>query len=101
MCLFVCVSFMLFFLFIRSPPCPTLTDTRFPYTTLCRSAGASGLKLHAVRLVRIAHCLLDLADHARMHVALPPWLRDPAPYYVSPVGSLPVDRKSTRLNSSH
>src|SRR5687768_2125058 len=30
-------------------------------------AGAEGLELHAVGLVRIAHCLLDLADHARMH----------------------------------
>src|SRR6188474_3225832 len=32
-------------------------------------AGAERLQLHTVRLMRVAHRLLDLADHARMHVA--------------------------------
>src|SRR5207247_4376676 len=30
------------------------------------------LQLHPIGLMRISHCLLDLADHARMHVASPP-----------------------------
>src|SRR3546814_12189349 len=32
-----CLLMRFFFLMIRRPPRSTLTDTRFPYTTLCRS----------------------------------------------------------------
>ncbi len=54
-------------------------------------AGAERLELHAVGLVRVAHRLLDLADHARMHVADTSYgAGRPAPYFVAPVGSLPV-----------
>src|SRR3546814_20701182 len=33
------MSFVVFFLMIRLPPCSTRTDTLFPYTTLFRSGG--------------------------------------------------------------
>src|SRR2546429_3296871 len=63
--------FIFFFLMIRRPPRSTL----FPYTTLFRSACTSSLRLGAYRRRR---CRLQ-AGHA----------------------SASLDRKSTRLNSSH
>src|SRR3546814_14777099 len=36
-------SLLFFFLMIRRPPRSTRTDTLFPYTTLFRSAGPTGL----------------------------------------------------------
>src|SRR6266446_9754275 len=62
-----------FFLMIRRPPRSTL----FPYTTLFRSRGAAGPRLHVRYLARrYRHCLRRSAVARR-------------------------DRKSTRLNSSH
>src|SRR2546422_10968613 len=66
-----------FFLMIRRPPRSTL----FPYTTLFRSQ------------VRLHHLLLGLR---RLDLALP----DDRHHALDLVG-LGVDRKSTRLNSSH
>src|SRR2546422_3005878 len=80
--MFVCsscvvhVSFFFFFLMIRRPPRSTL----FPYTTLFRSRSATNLK--AVFRLRDA---TDAEDLALMTVPL----------------NLEIDRKSTRLNSSH
>src|SRR5438874_12027711 len=65
-------SFLFFFLLIRPPPRSTL----FPYTTLFRSAGASDLTLS-----RLPSSLARSVAH------------EP--------GVAAVDRKSTRLNSSH
>src|SRR5689334_23774152 len=68
---------------IRRPPRSTL----FPYTTLFRSVGAvvgqneRGLKGHLRRLDQVAAAQLDRID---LHLC-----------------SRGVDRKSTRLNSSH
>src|SRR3546814_11379022 len=47
------VVVLVFFLMIRRPPCSTRTDTLFPYTTLCRSAGRRGMGgLHRLRSKR-------------------------------------------------
>src|SRR3546814_12488511 len=95
------------FVMIRRPPSPTRTDTLFPYTTLFRSS--SGWPKHHLRLrhqcdvgavfgadARLPHRqpLADLhrgrlADQHRTHWAS-----------AEKVG-LALDRKSTRLNSSH
>src|SRR3712207_8786607 len=69
----------LFFLMIRRPPRSTL----FPYTTLFRSDPRARL---GVRGVRPGAHAAGAAGHARGHR-----LAD----------RLPLDRKSTRLNSSH
>src|SRR3990172_4001382 len=61
-----------FFLMIRRPPRSTL----FPYTTLFRSAARVVAEEHEPALVEV----LQQND---------------------PRGRIPVDRKSTRLNSSH
>src|SRR3546814_18918018 len=56
--------FFLFFLMIRRPPRSTRTDTLFPYTTLFRSIGGSGVsgqRRAARELER------DLALHAVVH----------------------------------
>src|SRR3546814_18434629 len=82
-------SFLFFFLMIRRPPRSTRTDTRFPYTTLFRS--------HRLR-----------KDEAvRFHAVLSrPWARRALHSDRSVLPELEgaaerVDRKSTRLNSSH
>src|SRR3712207_8334433 len=72
--------FYFFFLMIRRPPRSTL----FPYTTLFRSAEAFDRRRRALALERRA-AELALGGLQRL-------LR---------VGALAIDRKSTRLNSSH
>src|SRR3712207_7569055 len=74
---------------IRRPPRSTL----FPYTTLFRSRGARGVGVRGAlerpageRLAELVHAL----------EALPPVLREAAREDL-----LELDRKSTRLNSSH
>src|SRR2546429_6563894 len=78
-------SFCFFFLMIRRPPRSTL----FPYTTLFRSQRARlrarGFDLTHVRDVE------DAARLAHRHVLLAR----------ARVGQRHLDRKSTRLNSSH
>src|SRR3989475_4192600 len=69
---------------IRRPPRSTL----FPYTTLFRSVGERGARHHGVLHQEIA---VEAAQGAeRLLAALPQALALPR-----------VDRKSTRLNSSH
>src|SRR5258705_9377540 len=78
----LCLFF--FFLMIRRPPRSTL----FPYTTLFRSAfavAASTMSEHAV--------LLEISLAGRMPRA--------ATAVARPGGPVGIDRKSTRLNSSH
>src|SRR3546814_20837034 len=84
--------FLIFlFLLIRRPPRSTRTDTLFPYTTLFRS-------LHPVRRQALDERVQVALEHAlrglRGHVAA--LLQGRAPAVV-----LHLDRKSTRLNSSH
>src|SRR3712207_7707067 len=73
---------LFFFLMIRRPPRSTL----FPYTTLFRS-DRLGEALQAV----------DHGDEDVGDVAVLELVHDPEPE----LGALGLDRKSTRLNSSH
>src|SRR5689334_24481857 len=74
------IFFFFFFLMIRPPPRSTL----FPYTTLFRSQNLwRVVKQDLISDLRVKHRPIDLAagfDHQR---------------------EIPIDRKSTRLNSSH
>src|SRR5688572_31678300 len=74
-----CLHFLFFFLLIRRPPRSTL----FPYTTLFRSAAP-----------RDRHA----APHDRRGGRR---AREPQPAAVEAQDLPPLDRKSTRLNSSH
>src|SRR3712207_8320273 len=83
------VNALFFFLMIRRPPRSTL----FPYTTLFRSRQGTRLRLGEPRArvpdpfpVRVGEGVRGLA---------------PAMRRLGPRGVVTVDRKSTRLNSSH
>src|SRR3712207_8694481 len=85
---------------IRRPPRSTL----FPYTTLFRSRGAQpALERDLVQLDD------DAVDLVLDGVPVLPEVRDELPHLVERVhhlvvpggGQAPLDRKSTRLNSSH
>src|SRR3546814_14348066 len=99
---------------IRRPPRSTRTDTRFPYTTLFRSALGSGLTVFAdnVRLVAdggnvdVAGAIDtsgisggDIALFGRSGVVLRPGSVLDA--HADGYAATDSDRKSTRLNSSH
>src|SRR3546814_14937626 len=102
MCLVLCSCLFIlyvFFLRIRLPPRSTRTDTLFPYTTLFRSPlqsfilpGGSPVAahLHMARAIarRAERLMTELAGHEPVNPA--------ALRYVNR-----LDRKSTRLNSSH
>src|SRR3546814_13687065 len=86
----------IFFLMIRRPPRSTRTDTLFPYTTLFRSVGLGT----AQRIDHHAHAagaeVLSRGFARRVaRDQVEPW----QPGVVLDGGK--VDRKSTRLNSSH
>src|SRR3546814_18142214 len=93
---------LLCYLMILRPPKSTRTDTLFPYTTLFRSQKRPAKRLHgrnqrrchvnrAVFLMLPAHLQHDVgpADKAHHQIA-----------HGTDEG-LAIDRKSTRLNSSH
>src|SRR3712207_8896889 len=91
---------------IRHPPRSTL----FPYPPLSRSLdGVWRARLYSDRapidFVRILQFrdFTQLADHAALSVTTVPPLSSPvaAPAAPLPPGTAVVDRKSTRLNSSH
>src|SRR3546814_20525370 len=85
-CQYVPIMFLFFFfLMIRRPPRSTLTDTLFPYTTLFRSAGATPGTVDCERDTEGTSNALYGGATADDNS-----------------GSMSyVDRKSTRLNSSH
>src|SRR3546814_19765064 len=89
-----CIEFVAF-LMLRRPPRSTRTDTLFPYTTLCRSVEIIELERHiahdgGLATLDVGHgCLRGMGD-ARPH-----------PRKVEATGVRDLDRKSTRLNSSH
>src|SRR3546814_19253760 len=85
-----CFCRFFFFLMIRRPPRSTRTDTLFPYTTLFRSSRdelVHDMGFSADR-VRVVHPGVDAAFS-------PGGERSATPLVLG------VDRKSTRLNSSH
>src|SRR3546814_12458492 len=104
--------FFFFFLMIRRPPRSTRTDTLFPYTTLFRSVAAANLAtlfpgddevaivihrhrraLHDGLAGRLVHQQLRTVRCAVGMVALR--------VHGRAGGIATIDRKSTRLNSSH
>src|SRR3546814_14571350 len=98
----VCVSsgviacfFSVFFLMIRRPPRSTRTDTLFPYTTLFRSTWGM-----VVAHFGVAVCLAGMGAESAF---IKERLVAAAPGEVIKIGdfSVKLDRKSTRLNSSH
>src|SRR3546814_8487746 len=113
------LTFACFFLMIRRPPRSTRTDTLFPYTTLFRSHPDIRISLDTgTALARFDDGGPDLAlrhgpghwpglkarhlmDDALFPVAAPSL---PVVDGIAGPGDLlafPLDRKSTRLNSSH
>src|SRR3546814_6465584 len=121
-------SDLVFFLMIRRPPRSTRTDTRFPYTTLFRSATIVScsergkveskregqMKVASIRETLLAATLIAAPaaaqpvahfEDASYRATAPP---APAPRDMMRNPVLPgfhpdpsIDRKSTRLNSSH
>src|SRR3546814_2122171 len=112
------------FLMIRRPPRSTRTDTLFPYTTLFRSGNASGVNDGAAALILASRAIAEsngLKPRARIvgmaTAGVPPRIMGigPAPAtrrVLHQTGltlkdmdiielNEALDRKSTRLNSSH
>src|SRR3546814_18921113 len=95
------MGIMIGFLKIRRPPRSTRTDTLFPYTTLCRSRPSSLMRWGndgKVPHEASKRCIELLGNEVL------PGLREKGqslglhdPFEID----APVDRKSTRLNSSH
>src|SRR3546814_18388907 len=80
---------LFFFLVIRRPPRSTRTDTLFPYTTLFRSNHTQ----------RTFSCIIIDFNTPVLHIARQ---GDPARERIADgPGEFGLDRKSTRLNSSH
>src|SRR3712207_7183617 len=78
---------------IRRPPRSTL----FPYTTLFRSAAPAGAAASVAECARVAEALvLSTCNRVELYAAVPDDDADAAERLVSC-----LDRKSTRLNSSH
>src|SRR3546814_15247257 len=96
---------------IRRPPRSTRTDTLFPYTTLFRSAQ---VRRAAVALALLAIWALPaLVDRSRLQSLILVGIFATAVASINAVfgytgqltlgqtGFMAIDRKSTRLNSSH
>src|SRR3546814_13602816 len=98
--MFLCVCCLwFFFLMIRRPPRSTRTDTLFPYTTLFRSSPSEGFS----RGLGWTLLLLTLAGCATDSIGKPAAGIGAAEGDAAQVMQIAddVDRKSTRLNSSH
>src|SRR3546814_12638963 len=93
--------FHFFFLMIRRPPRSTRPDTLFPYTTLFRSVLERlteedvTLDLHKIALTALRD-----PDPATRILAVRNLHNEDRPEYMRLLLGL-LDRKSTRLNSSH
>src|SRR3546814_13126683 len=96
---------------LRRPPRSTRTDTLFPYTTLFRShLGAPGTPAEAflrINAERGEYGPGDIAELVRERVELAKQFKPHCFERERPNGTIievrgtPLDRKSTRLNSSH
>src|SRR3546814_11398641 len=97
---------------IRRPPRSTRTDTLFPYTTLFRSEKVEGVRVlripfehPAVKLLGVGQPSLSVQLDAALQRLLGRHLRQMrrADRLLLGLGGAPalLDRKSTRLNSSH
>src|SRR3546814_18201853 len=96
---------------IRRPPRSTRTDSLFPYTTLFRSHHEAGVS--RLMLLRDTDVISALRRPDRLSPEVTAWAEsaDADQCYISAISILEieqgvlakerVDRKSTRLNSSH
>src|SRR3546814_19413753 len=103
-CVIVTVQLLFFFfLMIRLPPISTRTDTLFPYTPLFRSrvaiAGTPGAAHALARFGGAATLVLPEGEEGEALAGLPLRALRLAPEAL--VSAARLDRKSTRLNSSH
>src|SRR3546814_10971997 len=96
---FSVVLLFFFFLSIRRPPRSTRTDTLFPYTTLFRSAPQPGADTVAATTPESQP--RDLFGPVRTPETLGGEKHNLLTLTVELDAGLPLDRKSTRLNSSH
>src|SRR3546814_16385276 len=98
---------------IRRPPRSTRTDTLFPFTTLVRSLMLEGVSPEAILCITFTKAGAAEMAH-RIHERLAMWVRMDDGDLRTELQALgldldligydrgvPVDRKSTRLNSSH
>src|SRR3546814_14224837 len=95
---FVILSFF-FFLMIRRPPRSTRTDTLFPYTTLFRSLVPVAAPDHP--LARRGVAPGEAREHLQLILSDRSDLTRGREFAVLGRNSWRLDRKSTRLNSSH
>src|SRR3546814_12869834 len=98
---------------IRRPPVSTRTDTLFPYTTLFRSRASTMAHNRGLVLAMAFESLFKLGAmlalgtllFSAIPADLPATLPAPPDSGGFPalilLGALAIDRKSTRLNSSH
>src|SRR3546814_14068999 len=115
----MCVLF--FFLMIRRPPRSTRTDTLFPYTTLFQSEETDGIEMRVVE--QLIGCAQRRGRNAEFAQQIQPFLRraleegfgelavdridlrralrECRQFRSGPAWLHGIDRKSTRLNSSH
>src|SRR3546814_15650633 len=95
----LCFLLFLFCLMIRRPPRSTRTDTLCPYTTLFRSAEHLGLLASGFEFLALAEIGSE-GHNFGAEFCLQPFQDDRG---VEPagIGEDDLDRKSTRLNSSH
>src|SRR3546814_17586967 len=98
MCRFALYILVFIFLMIRRPPRSTRTDTLFPYTTLFRSSIEDHYQ------IGLPVALYEFADLVRRkqfdRIGRGGAHRNDVKI-VGRSGQIGVDRKSTRLNSSH
>src|SRR3546814_15149140 len=97
------ITLIFFFLMIRRPPSATRTDTLFPYTTLFRSRGLQGSPLRRTPQGPATSPAQrqDQQDRDPRRVQGPDHHSRQGALIHPQTVSRPVDRKSTRLNSSH
>src|SRR3546814_11795240 len=86
---------VLFFLMIRRPPRSTRTDTLFPYTTLFRSHPGMAPRTPFSSTVGRGRAPFEANSTLRLQRA------HSNPFSRTKQAKRRVDRKSTRLNSSH
>src|SRR3546814_19678061 len=104
----MCFFFFFFFLMLRPPPRSTRTDTLFPYTTLFRSYGDGRDQIFLFTCSDVQRsdgpflrCEHKRTAQTKMHVSSTTITKKHTVKRNHCTYSIDIDRKSTRLNSSH
>src|SRR3546814_19913672 len=87
-----------FYSMMRRPPSSTRHDTLLPYTTLFRSVGQPMLD-HPGAAIGALETIAAMAAQRQRRIA--PAVEEEQALHASLHGLVDVDRKRTRLNSSH